>query len=112
MKTFLKSIYLAVFIGYVSSGAVVMAETSSSYSFNKLSSSLCEKVKNNQLIKFRRALTKARAHIRNIYPDVKCDGQSLLSLAMENQSDSIVEYLKLKAKTEGELVQKQLVSVN
>jgi len=110
MKTFLKSIYLAVFIGYVSSGTVVMAETSSSYSFNKLSSSLCEKVKNNQLIKFRRALTKARTHIRNIYPDVKCDGQSLLSLAMENQSDSIVGYLKQKANPESHASDNYIVS--
>ena len=71
-----------------------------SFSFNKLSQSLCESAKKDQLYQLRSNLRRARIHIRTIYPQVSCSGQTLLSLASANQAESVVAYLNLKAKPE------------
>jgi len=105
----MKTIFLFLLTLLVANVSAAKAE-SSSYSFKKLSRSLCEITLQDQVVKFRIELRKAKAHIRNIYPKIKCDGESLLSLAATNQSDSIVEYLKLRAKPELLQEGQQLVS--
>ncbi|TQV86411.1 DUF3718 domain-containing protein [Aliikangiella coralliicola] len=77
------------------SGSARTAE-SNNYRFNKLTQSLCDSVKNDQLAKFRSELLTARVHIRNIYSQVQCDGSPLLDIAMINQSKKMVSYLKNK----------------
>jgi hypothetical protein len=83
-----------------------------SFSFNKLSESLCENVANNNLLQLRLNLSHAKTHIRTIYPQVSCDGQSLLLLATVNHAQSIVTYLNLKAKPELLLLQNKSVAVS
>jgi len=78
----------------------VAAENNSSFSFKKLANKLCGEAEKGQLFKFKSELRKSKSHIRSIYPQVKCNGQSLMQIAQQNQSDAIVEYLKLKAKPE------------
>jgi len=72
----------------------------SSFAFNKLTETLCESAKTDQLIQLKRSLRQAKSHIRAIYPDIQCEGQSLLSLAVSNQSERVINYLKLRAKPE------------
>jgi len=114
MKT-ISIYYLLVAITLSCLVACKLANASSnanSYSFNKLIASLCETAKNDQLFHLRSNLRKARHHIRTIYPEIKCDGVSLLSIAMENQADSVIKYLKLKAQPEILSVQSEIRTAN
>lgn len=80
----------------------------SSYSFQKLQVSLCENAKLNQVVKLRHNLRQARAHIRSIYSEVSCQGSTLLSVAMDNNADKMVSYLKLKTNLSQSKLQSRL----
>ena len=75
-------------------------DRTSSFSFKKLTNSLCETAKSDQLFHFKYKLKKAKENVWSIYPDVKCSGKSLLLIATENQAYSVISYLKLKANPE------------
>lgn len=98
--------------GLLASNTANASNHNSSFSFNKLSQSLCENAKNDQLYQLRSNLRRAKTHIRTIYPQVSCDGQSLLSLATASQAESVVAYLNSKAQPEVINQQNQLVSAN
>jgi hypothetical protein len=82
------------------SSSTLAASNNSSYSFKKLSQKLCESAATDHLFLLRHDVRKARTHIRTIYPEVVCDGQSLLSVALANESEAVSNYLKLRAKPE------------
>jgi len=84
----------------VASNAAIADSRPEGYSFNKLVKKVCQYTKSNQVTQLRSSLRKAKTHIRVIYPYIECDGQSLLSLAVSNQSERVVRYLKLRAKPE------------
>jgi len=99
MKFIRPTFYALLILSVFGLNAVGAAQLSSSYSFNKLQSSLCENAKLNQVIKLRFNLRKARTHIRTIYAEVNCQGASLLSIAAENNAEEMVAYLKLKTES-------------
>ncbi|MEP1741511.1 MAG: DUF3718 domain-containing protein [Kangiellaceae bacterium] len=68
----------------------------SSYSLNKLQASLCLAAKANKVVKFRYQLRQAKTHIRAIYSDITCEGDSLLAVAIDNNSEQVVDYLNTK----------------
>ena len=70
----------------------------SSYSFNKLQTSLCFQAKENKVAQFRIQLREARTHIRAIYSQVTCQGESLIEVAKNNNSENIVNYLNIKTR--------------
>lgn len=100
------------FIGLLACTSVMASSNNHSLSLNKLAQSLCESSKTDQVTKLRSTVMHAKTHIRTIYSQIKCDGQSLLSVAIENQSEAVVEYLKLRAKPEANVKQSQLASFN
>jgi len=99
MKFIRPTFYALLIFSVFSLNTVGAAQLNSSYSFNKLQSSLCENAKLNQVIKLRLNLRKARTHIRTIYAEVNCQGASLLSIAAENNAEEMVAYLRLKTES-------------
>ena len=99
-KTITKTVYIALLLVSTASSALLANNISSSYQFNKMAESLCESAKTDQISTLRRSLRDARTHIRTIYPDVQCEGQTLLAIAEKNQSESVISYLKMKANPE------------
>ena len=99
-KTLSRTIYIALLIASTASSARLANNNSSSYRFDKMAESLCDSAKTDRVNTLRRSLRNARTHIRTIYPDVQCEGQTLLAVAEYNQSESVISYLKLKAKPE------------
>jgi len=73
---------------------------SSSHSFKKLTASLCESTTNDKVLEMRTNLRRAKADIRTIYPYVKCENVSLMSYALANQSQRVIDFLNKKAKPE------------
>jgi len=84
----------------MASNAAIADSRPEGYSFDKLVKKVCQHTKNDKVTQLRSSLRKAKTHIRTIYPYIECDGQSLLSLAVSNQSERVVSYLKLRAKPE------------
>lgn len=110
MKTISKLV-TALLIAVSLVGTPAMSEVhNSSYSFNKLAQSLCKITKSDQLYQLRSQLRRAKTHIRTIYPQIDCDGQTLLSLAVSSQAQSIVSYLKLKARPEAAVKVNHLIT--
>lgn len=96
----------------LANSSILAASNNNSYSFKKLTEKLCQSAITDQLYLFRSDLRKARTHIRTIYPEVVCDGQSLLSVALSNESETISNYLKLRAKPESTLTTIRLSSTH
>ncbi len=110
MMNFSKTLLILLLIGPTTGNLAKASGLETSFSFNKLAQSLCESVKNDQLFQLRYSLRRAKTHIRTIYPQVSCDGQTLLSLATSNQADAVVAYLKLRANPEVISEQSKLAS--
>lgn len=100
MKNLVIVILASIFIGSLINNIAFANERTSSFSFKKLSNSLCESAESDSVYQFRRVLRASKHHIRTIYLDVDCGGQSLLSVATSSHSDSVINYLKLKAQPE------------
>jgi hypothetical protein len=100
MNKLSKTIYIALLIASTASGTLLANNNSSSYRFNKMAESLCDSAKTDQLNILRKSIRNARTHIRTVYPNVQCEGQTLLAVAEQNHSESVISYLKLKAKPE------------
>jgi hypothetical protein len=97
MSKLLTIAYIAALTVSLASSSLLANNNSSSYSFNKLAESLCESAKEDRVLNLRRQLRNARSHIREIYLDIDCDGESLLTVAEDNQSNTVIKYLELKA---------------
>ncbi|MBV1908787.1 MAG: DUF3718 domain-containing protein [Kangiellaceae bacterium] len=67
-----------------------------SFSFKKFQQSLCEDAAQNKVIKLRNELRQARTHIRTVYSQINCKGNSLLNLARASGSQKVVSYLEAK----------------
>ena len=100
MKILTKTVYITLLLAATASSVLLANNNSSSYRFNKMAESLCDSAKSDQLSTLRRSLRNARTHIRTVYPDVQCEGLTLLAIAEKNQSESVISYLKLRAKPE------------
>lgn len=107
MKQLKSAIFIVVF-GSLITSQVIANDLNRSHSFKKLSKSLCDITRNDQVLKMRSALRKHKSHIRNIYPYVSCEGRSLMNFALANQSFKIAAFLESKAKTESALVRFQI----
>ena len=112
MNRLFKILYTFLVIGSLASNSAIASDNNSSHSFKKLAQSLCESAKTDQVFQLRSSLRRAKTHIRTIYPDIKCDGQSLLNLAVSNKSERVVAYLQLRAKPETTDEQIRLASAN
>ncbi len=112
MKSISTILYITILLGSAASSTVFSADQNSSFGFAKLSVSLCSSAEQNDVVKLRTELTKARTHIRTVYPQISCDGQSLLSIAKSNQSDAVATYLQLKAKPEVTSIESRVASSN
>jgi len=110
MTKLTKTLYTLIFSVVLQVGSTHANNQNSSFAFNKLTESLCESAETDQLIQLKRSLRQAKSHIRAIYPDVQCEGQSLLSLAVSNQSERVINYLKLRAKPETVTKARQLLT--
>lgn len=100
MMNLAKMLSVLLISSLLMSNVVNASNQNSSHSFNKLAQALCKNAKEDQLYQLRSNLRRAKSHIRTIYPQVSCNGESLLSLATANQSKSVVAYLKSKAAPE------------
>ena len=96
------TIIISAFLTSVLSQMVDADSYHSSYSFNKLQASLCQTAETNRVMKFRYQLRQAKTHIRAIYSQISCDGETLLAVAKGNNSADIVHYLNHKTRGLGE----------
>jgi len=110
MMKLAKILSVLLISGLMASNMANASNHNSSFSFNKLSQSLCKNAENDQLFQLRSNLRRAKTHIRSIYPQISCNGQTLLSLATDNQAESVVVYLNLKANPEVTSQQNQQLS--
>ena len=90
MKHISSILYTSLLVISIMATSATSSERNTSFAFNKLSQSLCSSAANDDLIKLRSKLTKARTHIRTVYLQVTCDGVSLLTMAKSNQADTVV----------------------
>jgi|GEM_PF-2980891 len=89
---------IAIIIGVLASTHTHSAEINNSYSFNQLSASLCLAAKEDKPTQLRILLRQAKMHIRNIYADVRCHGETLLEVARRYHAEKVADYLRLKTK--------------
>lgn len=87
-------------INLFASSLVSAIDFKNSYGFRKMATSLCERAASDQPLRMRSILRKANTHIRTVYLEVDCNGQSLLEVATTNQSKKVSNYLKRKANPE------------
>jgi hypothetical protein len=104
MNKLSKTIYIALLIASTASRTLLANNNNnnnnSSYRFNKMAESLCDSAKTDQLNILRKSVRNARTHMKTLYPNVQCEGQTLLAVAEQNHSESVISYIKLKAKPE------------
>ncbi len=77
-------------------GPSINADESQSFRLERLVGQLCEHARTDNLVGFRALLRRKPVHVSVLYSKVKCEGKSLLQLALYHHSDAVEKYLRLR----------------
>ncbi|WP_298443634.1 DUF3718 domain-containing protein [uncultured Ferrimonas sp.] len=69
--------------------AAVTYSPASQANVQQLAANVCDYVQANDKGRLRKRLKESRVKLRNVYPEIQCNGNSLLRFAMSNNADGV-----------------------